>query len=96
MPAEIFAKIQKEHVLSAIQEIEKDGVRSGQKSTTYDLIYEDKPCPPKLVLSIAARYATGKELEPSEFEGGLETNSSLFTPKSPGTFLESLEREKED
>jgi 5-methylcytosine-specific restriction protein B len=93
MPAEIFAKIQKEHVLSAIQEIDKEGVRAGRRSTTYDLIYEGKKYPPKLVLSIATRYATGKELEPSEFEGGLETDTfnrleSLgftITPKSSST-----------
>jgi hypothetical protein len=75
MPAKIFRQIRKQHVLSAIQEIDSKGVRAGRDSTTYVLIYQDKTYPPKLVLSLAARYATGKELEPFEFKGGLETDT---------------------
>lgn len=63
------------HVLSAIQEIDREGVRSGRHSTTYDLLYKGKKYPPKLVISIAYRYATGRELEPSEFPGGEDTDA---------------------
>jgi len=75
MPLEVFDKISKENVLSAIQEIDKKGIRPGRQSTTYDLVYEEKKYPPKFVLSLASRYATGRELEPAEFEGGLETDT---------------------
>jgi len=54
--------INKDHILSAIQEIDKEGVRKGRHSSTYDLIYEGKPYPPKLVISIATRFLTGEEL----------------------------------
>jgi hypothetical protein len=73
MPTEIFNQISKEHVLSAIHEIDGEGIRPGRHSSTYDLIYDGKRYPPKLVMSIAARYATDRELEPSEFEGGSDT-----------------------
>jgi hypothetical protein len=73
MILDVFSGIQKEHILSAIQEIDKDGVRKGRHSTTYDLIYNDKSYPPKYVLSLAARYATGKELNPDDFTGGANT-----------------------
>ena len=35
--------INKDHILSAIQEIDNEGVRKGRHSSTYDLIYEGKP-----------------------------------------------------
>lgn len=66
-------QITKEHILKAIQEIDNEGVRPGRNSSTYDLIYNDKPYPPKLILSIANKYATGKELEHNTFAGGQGT-----------------------
>jgi Domain of unknown function (DUF3883) len=75
MPVEIFNQIHKQHVLSAIEEIDREGIRIGRQSTTYDLIYQGKRYPPKLVMSIAARYATGVELEPADFEGGADTDT---------------------
>jgi len=73
MSLDIFNGIQKEHILSAIREIDKDGVRSGRHSTTYDLIHDNKSYPPKYVLSLAARYATGRELDHDDFAGGANT-----------------------
>ncbi len=66
-------EIKKEHILSAIKEIDEQGIRPGRNSSTYDLIYEGKTYPPKLVISIANRYATGTELDSSTFAGGIET-----------------------
>jgi 5-methylcytosine-specific restriction protein B len=63
-------QITKEHILQAIQEIDKEGSRPGRHSSTYDLSYNDKLYPPKLVISIANRFATGIELKPEEFQGG--------------------------
>jgi Cdc6-like AAA superfamily ATPase len=64
--------ITKENILSAIDEIKKNGV-SNRQSSTYDLIHEDKSYPPKLVVSIANRFATGKELDHNTFKGGKNT-----------------------
>ncbi|NCC99693.1 MAG: hypothetical protein EOL95_08365 [Bacteroidia bacterium] len=41
--------------------------------------YNDKSYPPKYVLSIATKIATGREIEPSQFNGGDETNNFLTT-----------------
>ncbi|MDD9931152.1 MAG: hypothetical protein OXR70_04700, partial [Candidatus Marinimicrobia bacterium] len=43
--------ILKEHILSAIEEIERDGVHSGRQSSTYDLKYKGQLYPPKYVIS---------------------------------------------
>jgi 5-methylcytosine-specific restriction protein B len=53
--------ITKEHILSAITEIDKKGVPKGRHSSTYDLVYNGNSYPPKLVISIANRYANGEE-----------------------------------
>ena len=42
-------------------------------STTYDLIFEEKKYPPKLIISISNKYANGKELDHNSFQGGLNT-----------------------
>jgi 5-methylcytosine-specific restriction protein B len=67
-------KIKKEHILAAIKEIEANPLlRKGRASSTYDLIYEENDYPPKLIISIANKYATGVELDPNTFEGGIGT-----------------------
>lgn len=73
MVLDVFNGIQKEHILSAIQEVDIDGVRKGRHSTTYDLIYNSKSYPPKYILSLAAKYASGTELNPDDFAGGANT-----------------------
>jgi hypothetical protein len=65
--------IAKEHLLLAIKEIDVQGVRKGRHSSTYDLVFQGNMYPPKLVISIANRFANGVELEPSEFPAGMET-----------------------
>ena len=67
--------IKKDHILLAINEIDKEGVRKGRHSSTYDLIYEGKAYPPKLVISIATRFLTSEELDPDSFDGGEGTDS---------------------
>jgi Cdc6-like AAA superfamily ATPase len=62
--------IKKEHLEKAIAEIEKDGIRKRRHSSTYDLIHNGKSYSPKLVLSIANRYANGTELDSNDFGGG--------------------------
>lgn len=65
--------IKKEHLEKAIEEIDKDGIRKGRHSSIYDLIHNGKSYPPKLVLSIANRYANGTELDANDFGGGKDT-----------------------
>ncbi|MCM4171861.1 EVE domain-containing protein [Arenibacter sp. TNZ] len=67
--------ITKEHLVRAIEEIDKDGIRKGRHSSTYDIAYNGKNYPPKLVISIANRHANGKELEAKDFVGGKGTDA---------------------
>jgi hypothetical protein len=70
-------EIKRQHILQAISEIDANGVPRNREATGFDLVYEGKFYPPKYVLSLAAKHATGKELPPSEFTGGVPTNSLL-------------------
>ncbi|HYM94169.1 MAG TPA: hypothetical protein VET23_08525 [Chitinophagaceae bacterium] len=70
-------QIKRQHILDALADIAKNGVPSNRKATKYNLYHNGKSCPPKYVLSVAAEIATGKELEPSQFSGGKETNTFL-------------------
>jgi hypothetical protein len=65
------------HVVRAIAEIDKDGVPTTRESKRYDLVHQGRRYPPKYVVSLAARYATGQPLAFPRFNGGAETNRFL-------------------
>lgn len=69
--------IKGEHILKAIEEIERVGTPNGRSSKRFLLKYNDKHYSPKYVISLANKYANGKELDPSEFSGGKESNNFL-------------------
>lgn len=73
--------ISKEHLEKAIQEIDKEGIRKGRHSSTYDLIFNNKVYPPKLVISIANKYANGEELDSNLFGGGKGTSAFRLLEK---------------
>jgi hypothetical protein len=75
----INKKVDRQNVLDALIFIDKFGVPVNRRSTKYNLYQHSKSYPPKYVLSIATKFATGKELEPSEFNGGNETNNFLIS-----------------
>lgn len=70
-------QISKEHIVSAISKIELEGVPAHRASTKFDISYNSKRYPPKYVISVASKLATGRELPPNEFSGGEETNAFL-------------------
>lgn len=39
-------------------------------TTTYDLIWDERPYPPKAILGTAYEFATGQRLASGDFEGG--------------------------
>ena len=63
-------KINREHVLAAIKEIDAEGVPEGAESTDYDLIQEGRHYPPKYVVSLAAKYSRGQVMSRRNFTGG--------------------------
>lgn len=70
-------QVTRQHILDALTNIDKNGVPANRRATKFNLYYNNRPYPPKYVLSIATKIATGKELEPSQFSGGAETNNFL-------------------
>ena len=67
-------KISKKDIISAINEIDSNPeLRKGRASSTYDLLYNNVEYPPKLVISIANKFATGEKLNPNDFDGGIGT-----------------------
>jgi hypothetical protein len=69
--------IARNHILKAIQEIDRAGIPKGRNSKKFKLVFDEKAYPPKYVISLANKYANGEELEPSDFGGGRETNDYL-------------------
>ena len=67
--------ITKIHLEKAIDEIDKQGIRKGRHSSTYDLVHNGNFYPPKLVISIANRFANNIELDSESFVGGIGTSS---------------------
>jgi len=44
--------IARNHILKAIQEIDRDGIPKGRNSKKFKLVFEEKAYPPKYVISI--------------------------------------------
>jgi hypothetical protein len=64
------------HVVRAIEEYNQLGPErffsqhGFAPTTTYDLIWEERPYPPKAILGTAYEFATGQRLASGDFEGG--------------------------
>ena len=70
----IPSNIELQHLISAISEIDNKEIRKGRHSSTYDVVHRGGAYPPKLIVSIANRFANGKELDPNLFDGGIGTD----------------------
>jgi hypothetical protein len=63
-------------VLRAIQEYDRQGAEAFFSehgfgpTTTYDLVWDERPYPPKAILGTAYEFATGERLSSGDFEGG--------------------------
>ncbi|MGB2841706.1 MAG: hypothetical protein WBC40_04415 [Halobacteriota archaeon] len=73
----IPTNITRELVIKALEEIDANTIPQGRKSTKFALVFNGRWYPPKYVISLANKYANNRELKPSEFGGGQETNSFL-------------------
>jgi len=62
--------ITREQIILAVHEIDKIGYPEKHESRKYDLIFEGKQYPPKVVIAHANKYANGTLLDFSEFSGG--------------------------
>jgi len=69
--------IAREHIIKAMQEIDKQGVPDSRLSHDYYLKFNGKEYPPKYVISLANKFVNEKELDPKGFNGGEEINGFL-------------------
>ena len=60
------------HVIKALEEIDASAIPLCRESAKFALVLNGKHYPPKYVLSLANRFANGKELDSSAFGGGQE------------------------
>jgi len=65
--------IKKEDLLKAISKIDKEGIPKDGASQYYDVVYNGKTYPPKIIVSYANIFANGTELDRNSFSGGLDT-----------------------
>ncbi len=66
------SNITREHLLEAIKKIDSQGIPDRGHSSTYDVLFNSKRYPPKLVVSYANEFANGEILDRSTFHGGPE------------------------
>jgi hypothetical protein len=85
--------ITKEDIIKAINFIDNNGVPHGREQKKFNIKYNGHNYPPKYTISVANRYANGKELNPRLFSGGDETNPFL---EARGFTIEKIPEEKED
>jgi hypothetical protein len=68
--------VSRDDVVRAIQEYDRLGPKDFfsahgfAPTTTYDLVWEERPYPPKAILGAAYELATGQRLASGDFEGG--------------------------
>ena len=94
----IPSNITKEHLLKAIEKIDKEGIPSTADSKYYDVVFNSKKYPPKLIVSYANIYANGSEIDRNSFRGGkdeecfklLEKNDFEIIPKGEGQYFDEL------
>jgi hypothetical protein len=65
--------IKLEHLIQAIEKIDREGIPRDGDSMYYDVKYKSNFYPPKLVVSIANVFANGVELDRNSFDGGMNT-----------------------
>lgn len=67
--------ITRDHILAGISDFEGGYPHDFGRSTTYDLVHQGTHYPPKAIVGLAARHATGQVLTPADFSGGESCNS---------------------
>ncbi len=65
--------ITKENLLKAINKIDLEGIPKQADSLYYDVFYNGKVYPPKLIVAFANLFANGEILDRTKFKGGIES-----------------------
>ena len=66
-----FTPVQREHVEKALADLDAGVLPAGfRDSTTYDVIHQGRPYPPKQLIALALKHATGRVVTGDDFGGG--------------------------
>jgi 5-methylcytosine-specific restriction protein B len=76
------SNITKEHLIKAIEKIDAEGIPTDADSQYYDVVYNGKNYPPKVIVSFANIFANGEEINRNSFSGGLETKCFKLLQKN--------------
>lgn len=72
-----FTPVQREHVEKALADLDAGVSQAGfRDSTTYDVIHQGRPYPPKQLIALALKHATGRVVTGDDF-GGVEVRCDL-------------------
>jgi len=74
--------ITKPHLIKAIEKIDKEGIPNDADSQYYDVLYNGKKYPPKVIVSFANIFANGTEINRNSFAGGIETECFKLLQKN--------------
>lgn len=78
----LLNNIFKEHLIKAIEKIDIDGIPNDADSHYYDVVFNNKKYPPKVIISYANIFANGTELDRNSFSGGLNTDCFKLLQKN--------------
>lgn len=70
---ELPNNITREHLLKAIEKIDAEGIPMDGDSQYYDVIYNERRYPPKVIVSYSNLFANNEILDRNKFQGGLGT-----------------------
>lgn len=84
MSQSIPAGLKKEHILSALAELDKGLDHNFGTPTGYLLVHNQKNYAPKTVIGLACRYSIGRILNPNEFSGGESSGQANFVLRKLG------------
>jgi 5-methylcytosine-specific restriction enzyme B len=83
--------LSKDHLLKAIEKIDKEGIPPDAQSKFYDVTYNNKLYPPKLIVSYANLFANGQILNRESFAGGKDTQCFELLEKNGFTIVPKTE-----
>src|SRR5688572_11386988 len=81
----------RDNLIKAIEKIDKEGIPSDAQSKFYDVTYNNKLYPPKLIVSYANLFANGQILERDSFSGGKDTPCFELLKKNGFTIVPKKE-----
>lgn len=85
-----FKNIQKTHLIKAIEKIDIEGIPKDGNSQYYDVVFNKRRYPPKLIVSYANFFAHGEVLDRATFGGGKNTPCFKLLEKNGFKIVEKI------